>query len=52
MLTPYGAERAQRAVRRTGSAEYEVNEQALYRIAEASFAEDWDTPADEIYDRA
>ena len=52
VLTPYGAERAQRALNRRAPLEYTQQEPQLHRIAESSFAEDWNSPEDDIYDRA
>lgn len=53
VLTPHGAERAQSHVNRRASSSYAAaSEPSLYRIAESAFAEDWDSPEDQIYDRA
>jgi len=52
VLTPYGAERAKRFLDRRAARTYEVPARALQRIAEASFAEEWDSPEDSVYDRA
>jgi hypothetical protein len=51
LLTPYGAERAQRYINDTRPTygEPQVN---LAKVAEPSFAEDWDSPEDAIYDDA
>jgi hypothetical protein len=50
VLTPYGAERAQRHLNRQRATPYETVEPNLSRVAEASFAEDWNSEGDAAYD--
>lgn len=52
VLTPDGAERGQRyiSIHRRTSAVYEPSEPNLARAAEPSFAEDWDSEEDAVYD--
>jgi hypothetical protein len=50
VLTPYGAEQARRHIERRQTLGYEEVEEGLHRAAEASFAEDWDSEEDSIYD--
>ena len=52
VLTPYGPERARRVLDRRETTGYRVYEPSLQRLAETSFAQDWDSPEDQIYDRA
>ncbi|MEO8458377.1 MAG: hypothetical protein ABI559_11245 [Chloroflexota bacterium] len=53
VLTPDGAERGQRYLnlrQRSTSALYGASEPQLARVAETSFAEDWDSAEDSAYD--
>lgn len=50
VLTPYGAERAQRHLNRQRASQYEAVEPNLSRVAETSFAEDWNSEEDAAYD--
>jgi hypothetical protein len=50
VLTPYGAERAQRYLNRRRANQYEPAEPNLSGIAESSFAEDWNSEEDAVYD--
>jgi hypothetical protein len=50
VLTPYGAERAQRHLNRQRATPYATVEPNLSRVAEASFAEDWNSEGDAAYD--
>ncbi len=51
LLTPYGAEQARRYAQRDPLV-YEPGEPNLAKIAEESFAEDWDSDEEGIYDNA
>jgi hypothetical protein len=51
VLTPYGADRAQRYLNRSAR-EYGIGEPNLSKVAESSFAEDWNSPEDSVYDDA
>lgn len=51
VLTPYGADRAQRYLNRS-SQKYGIGEPNLSKVAEPSFAEDWNSPEDSVYDDA
>ena len=50
VLTPYGAERAQRYLNRRRPTMYEPAEPNLPRAAEPSFAADWNSDEDAAYD--
>ncbi len=50
VLTPYGAERAQRHLNRQRATRYDTVEPNISRVAEASFAEDWNSEGDAAYD--
>jgi hypothetical protein len=50
LLTPYGAEKAQRFIGR--SPQYPEPQPNFARAAEPSFAEDWNSAEDSIYDDA
>lgn len=52
LLTPYGVERAQRYASRQKTFGYEASGQTYSKIAEPSFAEDWDSDEDSAYDDA
>ena len=52
LLTPYGVERAQRYASRQKSYEYEPSDRAYSKVAEPTFAEDWDSDEDSVYDGA
>ena len=51
VLTPYGADRAQRYLNRSEQS-YTQAEPSLAKVAEPSFAEDWNSPEDSVYDDA
>lgn len=50
LLTPYGAEQARRHIERKEPVVYEISEPNYMKIAEASFAEEWDSAEDSVYD--
>lgn len=50
VLTPYGAEQARRFLERRPSIMYEEPTIAYAKVAEKSFAEDWDSEEDSVYD--
>ena len=50
VLTPYGAEMARRLLERRPSIVYEEPTSAYAKVAEESFAEDWDSEEDSVYD--
>jgi len=50
VLTPYGAEMGRRLLERRPSIMYEEPTIAYAKIAEESFAEDWDSEEDSVYD--
>jgi hypothetical protein len=52
ILTPYGVEQARRYAEPSRGIEYEPGTEAFTKIAEPSFAEDWDSPEDSIYDES
>ena len=52
LITPYGVEQARRQVESERPLEYGEPEVNLARVAEPSFAEDWDSEEDSIYDTA
>lgn len=52
LLTPYGVEQAQRHIQRKTPLTYEPAEPDLARIAEPSFARDWESDEDSVYDSA
>ncbi len=51
VLTPYGAEQARRFLERRPSMMYDEEPTTIYaKIAEKSFAEDWGSDEDSVYD--
>jgi hypothetical protein len=50
LLTPYGVEQARRAIERRPTMIYKVGEPDFAKIAETSFAEEWDSDEDSVYD--
>jgi hypothetical protein len=52
VLTPYGADQATRYLTSRPSIAYDDVTQPFTKAAEESFAEDWDSDEDSIYDRA
>src|SRR3989304_2873822 len=50
ILTPSGIEIARRLLEAEGGVTYQVSESAFARVAERSFAEDWNSEEDSIYD--
>jgi len=50
ILTPSGTEIARRLLEAEGGVTYQVSESAFARVAERSFAEDWNSEEDSIYD--
>jgi hypothetical protein len=50
VLTPYGAETARRVLERRPSIMYEEPTSVYAKVAEQSFAEDWDSEEDSVYD--
>jgi hypothetical protein len=49
LLTPYGVEQARRNIGE-GPMVYEIAEPSFAKIAEASFAEEWDSDEDSVCD--
>jgi hypothetical protein len=51
VLTPYGADQARRCLERGSNIVYDDEPTIAYaRVAEKSFAEDWDSDEDSVYD--
>ncbi|HET9476619.1 MAG TPA: hypothetical protein VFP63_03940 [Dehalococcoidia bacterium] len=50
LLTPYGVEQARRHIERKEPIVYEISEPSFMKIAEASFAEEWESDEDSVYD--
>jgi hypothetical protein len=50
VLTPYGAEMARRVLERRPTIMYEEPTVAYSKVAEESFAEDWGSEEDSVYD--
>ncbi len=50
VLTPYGAEQARRFQERRPSILYDEQTSEYAKVAEKSFAEDWDSDEDSVYD--
>ena len=51
LLTPVGIETGRRFLEREEELTYQSADAALAKVAERSFAEDWDSEEDSIYDR-